>query len=116
MSLLAASSTYQSSSEMRKTLSNLDRSGGHNPSKCVWLQVVRRCAEAEQLAGSQTEYDHPDWLANARVPVLLGGYIGFILAYFLSLYTIFHVAKAYKKLELKVCPAQIAFPRTWLPC
>lgn len=38
-----------------------------------------------------------------QVPVLVGGHVGFLLAYVLGLYTIFNVAKAYKKLELKVC-------------
>lgn len=66
------------------------------------MQVVQRCAGVQQLESSQVETDHPDWLANARVPVLVGGYIGFLVAYCVGLYTIFHVAQAYKKLELKV--------------
>lgn len=69
----------------------------------IALQVVERCGAVDQLATSQAEYDHPSWLANAQTPVLVGGYIGFLLAYILALYTIFHVARAYKKLELKVC-------------
>ena len=35
--------------------------------------------------------------------MLVGGHVGFLVAYCLGLYTIFNVAKAYKKLELKVC-------------
>lgn len=56
----------------------------------------------QQLEAAQVEYEHPEWLANARAPVLAGGYIGFLVAYCVGLYTIFHVARAYKKLELKV--------------
>ena len=69
-----------------------------------WLpvQVAQRCAGVQQLEASQVEHKHPDWLASARAPVLVGGYIGFPVAYCVGLYTIFHVAKAYKKLDLKV--------------
>jgi hypothetical protein len=69
------------------------------------MQAAQRCAEVQRLEAAQTEQDTPDWVANARVPVLVGAYVGFIAAYFLGLFTIFHVARAYKKLELKV----------WLP-
>lgn len=69
------------------------------------VQATKKCAEVTQLqSGSlQVERKRPPWLANARVPVLVGGNIGFTVAYFIGLYTIFHVAQAYKKLELKVC-------------
>jgi hypothetical protein len=70
------------------------------------MQAAQRCAEVQRLEAAQTAQDTPDWVANARVPVLVGAYVGFIAAYFLGLFTIFHVARAYKKLELKV----------WLPC
>ena len=63
---------------------------------------MQRCADVQQLESSQAEFDHPDWLANAKHPILVGGHIGFLVAYCLGLYTIFHVARAYKKLELKV--------------
>jgi hypothetical protein len=56
----------------------------------------------------RVESEHPPWLANAKVPVLVGGNIGFTVAYFIALYTIYHVAKAYKKLELKVNIASIS--------
>jgi hypothetical protein len=48
------------------------------------------------------EHDRPAWLENARIPVLVGGHVGFIAAYVIGLFTIFHVARAYKKLEIKV--------------
>jgi hypothetical protein len=64
--------------------------------------VLRRCAEVQTLSGTQTEQDLPDWLVNSRVPVLVGAYVGFIAAYLLGLFTIFYVARGYKKLEIKV--------------
>lgn len=64
----------------------------------------QRCAAVALLQGSELhgQRQHPPWLANARIPVLIGGHIGFVSAYFIGLFTIFHVAAAYKKLELKV--------------
>ena len=61
-----------------------------------------KCDLVQQLNATQTSTDQLDWVVNSRVPVLIGGHVGFLLAYFLGLYTIFHVARAYKKLELKV--------------
>ena len=65
--------------------------------------MLKRCADVQLLESSQAEFDHPDWLANAKHPVSIGGHIGFVVAYCLVLYTIFHVARAHKKLEFKVC-------------
>lgn len=71
------------------------------------MQATRKCSEVAQLESGnlQVERHHPPWLENARIPVLVGGNIGFVVAYFVGLYTIFHVAQAYKKLDLKVSTA-----------
>ena len=60
------------------------------------MQVADSCEAVQE--SDQT----PEWIANGRIPVLVGGHFAFIVSYILGLYTIFHVAKAYKKLELKV--------------
>ena len=60
------------------------------------MQVAGSCEALQQ--GNAT----PKWITNGRTPVLVGGHFAFIISYFLGLYTIFHVARAYKKLELKV--------------
>lgn len=44
----------------------------------------------------------PEWLENSRVPLLIGGEVGFSLAYLLGLYTIMHVAAAYKRFSRQV--------------
>jgi hypothetical protein len=67
------------------------------------LQIEANCAAVQQLNSTQSDTGQPDWVTMARTPILVGGYLGFIVGYVLSLYTIFHVARAYKKLELKVC-------------
>jgi hypothetical protein len=66
------------------------------------VQVLQRCAEVQALEAAQVEHDRPAWLEKGRIPVLVGGHVGFIAAYVIGLFTIFHVARAYKKLEIKV--------------
>jgi hypothetical protein len=74
----------------------------HEQGGCV--QLVQQCAALTQLEQAQSaQRRHPPWLAEARMPVLVGGHIGFTLAYFIGIFTIYYVTKAYKKLELKVC-------------
>ena len=67
------------------------------------MQVGANCDLVQQLNATQSSTDRLAWVGNSRMPVLIGGHVGFIVAYCLGLYTIFHVARAYKKLELKVC-------------
>lgn len=70
-----------------------------------WLQVLEACQASLQLQGAQqAQRRHPAWLAKAERPVLLGGSGAVVCAYCIIMYTIYHVARAYKKLELKVCP------------
>jgi hypothetical protein len=67
------------------------------------LQIEANCEAVQLLNSTQSDIGHPEWVTKARTPVLVGGYLGIIVGYVLSLYTIFHVARAYKKLEMKVC-------------
>jgi hypothetical protein len=64
------------------------------------VQIAAACG---YLSALQSDIQQPKWIANSKIPVLVGGYVGFPMAYLLGLFTIFRVAKAYKKLELKVC-------------
>ena len=67
------------------------------------MQIAGSCEAVQLLDSAQGEPSNPEWMSNATAPILIGGHIGFVVAYCLGLYTIFHVARAYKKLELKVC-------------
>ena len=64
------------------------------------LENAQGCGDDPTIECDTTR--HPQWLEDARWPVLIGGYIGFIVAYCVGLYTIFNVAKSYKKLQMKV--------------
>ena len=83
------------------TESHLPGSLCFSDSQGLSVQVGVMCDEPQAI-GSQR--GTPAWISQGRVPVLVGGHLAFIVSYFLGLYTIFHVAKAYKKLELKVSP------------
>lgn len=67
------------------------------------LQVLEACRAERQLQDvQQAQRQHPSWLAEAEGPVVFGGGAAVVCAYAISMYTIYHVARAYKKLELKV--------------
>jgi hypothetical protein len=69
-------------------------------SVCKSVQIAQACGYLNAL---QSHREQPKWIANSKLPVLIGGHVGFAMAYLLGLFTIFRVAKAYKNLELKVC-------------
>lgn len=79
------------------------------------VQTVAACRTARTLFGAQQEEPHPEWLRDSRTPVLVGGFAAVIIAYCISMYTIYHVARAYKKLELKVCDTDLSPLSTVLP-
>lgn len=66
------------------------------------VQVLAGCQTAAMLQAAQDDSGHPRWLARAETPVLIGGFAAVVTAYAISMYTIYHVAKAYKKLEIRV--------------
>eukprot|EP00892_Ulva_mutabilis_P009433 jgi/Ulvmu1/6862/UM031_0067.1 len=72
-------------------------------------EVLERCQTERQLQGAQqAQRRHPRWLAEGETPVLLGGAAAVVAAYCISMYTIYHVARAYKRLELKLRAARLA--------
>lgn len=70
--------------------------------KAGCVQVLTACQTASLLQLAQDSQAHPRWLADAETPVLIGGFAAVIMAYCISMYTVYHVAKAYKRLELRV--------------
>jgi hypothetical protein len=73
------------------------------------VKVVENCAAVEKLTKDQvTTREHPEWLNKSRVPVLIGGYIAFAVAYCLGLYTVWHMARAYKRLEVQARSLSLA--------
>lgn len=60
------------------------------------------CLAASAIQSIFGEAENPQWLLDSHDPIRIGGYLGFILAYVLGLYTILHVAGAYKRFVLKV--------------
>ena len=66
------------------------------------MQAVDKCQRLHALTGGAVDDLHPEWLSRAHVPIMVGGHIGFSVAYLVGLYTIFYVARSYKRLELKV--------------
>eukprot|EP00892_Ulva_mutabilis_P002674 jgi/Ulvmu1/12407/UM009_0056.1 len=71
-------------------------------------EVLAACETASGLEALQDEQPHPQWLADARSPVLIGGFAAIIAAYCISMYTIYHVARAYKGLELRLKASRLA--------
>lgn len=51
------------------------------------------------IVGSQTS---PQWLEESEGPIRTGGRIAFTLAYFLGLFTVLYIARAYKSFTRKV--------------
>eukprot|EP00892_Ulva_mutabilis_P009432 jgi/Ulvmu1/6861/UM031_0066.1 len=71
-------------------------------------EVLAACRTARALQAAQGEQQHPRWLADAREPVLIGGFAAVISAYCISMYTIYHVARAYKHLEVRLKASRLA--------
>jgi hypothetical protein len=66
-------------------------------------QVLAQCQAATMLSDVISEGATPRWLTEARLPVIIGGRLAFTAAFLLGLYTIFHVAAAYKRFNKRVC-------------
>jgi hypothetical protein len=60
------------------------------------------CATAESVQALFGLDRNPKWLEESYTPILIGGNVGFFLAYLLGIYTILHVATAYKSFFKKV--------------
>jgi hypothetical protein len=66
-------------------------------------QVLAQCQAASVLSDVIGGGTTPRWLTEARLPVIICGRIAFTAAFLLGLYTIFHVAQAYKHFKKRVC-------------
>lgn len=74
------------------------------------MQIQESCRKIGSLTESQVaRTSKTKWLDHSKVPVLVGGHIGFLVAYCIGLYTIYYVARSYKRLELKVRPTSKQF-------
>jgi hypothetical protein len=59
---------------------------------------------------------NPQWVLEAYDPIRIGGNLGFALAYLLGIYTILHVASAYKRFVKQVSPGVMLMKNDTRPC
>lgn len=69
-----------------------------------------QCRFATAAWGIYDSGENPQWVLDAETPVKVGGKVGFLLAYLLGIYTILHIARAYKRFILSVRSLS-----SWLP-
>jgi hypothetical protein len=87
-----------------------------NHLRCCGMQALQaECIAASAIQSVFGRSENPRWVLESYDPIRIGGTLGFVLAYILGLYTLLHVAGAYKRFAKEVSPSFMLMPNATRP-